>query len=321
MKKYLVPFAVLLVFVVSQSANAVTIRDTMYETYSAFPTTFNDLPVTHPNFPGISFLVEDGVIQGYSDGTFKPDGKINRAELVKMVVAMFYPEPTAEDLAKYQGCFTDVNAEWYAYYICYAKERGWIQGYEDGSFKPSNDVSRVEAIKIVTNAMIEDSLWPTPTEDEKLIALPADSDPDAWYAGYLLFAVAKGLLDYQHVVSEDLNYYYQPNDSMTRKEVAEMIWLTSIYMTERFEYVELISGTACFQQEHADMTEEEAKALWVTEFLNPIGYTEADADYISAIYESDDVLDEFLVDAVALGCGDASTVDMTKWDGFTMYAR
>jgi hypothetical protein len=321
MKKRISFFILCFVLLGVLPVHAVTMRDTMIDTYSQSTNTFPDMTANHPNFPGVSFLVEEEALKGYPDGTFKPDGLINRAELTKMIVALFSPQEQGLNISVYQNCFPDVKDEWFSYYVCYAKEKGWVQGYPDGTFKPSNSVNRAEAMKIVFNAMIEESLWPTPTEAEKLIPLPKDSDENAWYAGYMLFAVAKELLDGQHVTGTEEEYYYKPGEPMTRKEVAELIWRTYLYMVERIEYVNLIAETACFQQAHIDLSDSEAKALWVTDLLIPAGYTEEDADKLSDIYSTDDVLEELKDDAIANQCGDASTIDMTKWDGFKIYAR
>ena len=53
------------------------------------------------------------------------------------------------DPSIYNNCFPDVASDWYAPYVCYAKEQNWVQGYEDGAFKPVNNVNKVEAIKML----------------------------------------------------------------------------------------------------------------------------------------------------------------------------
>lgn len=45
-----------------------------------------------------------------------------------------------EDENLYENCFEDVEDEWFAPYVCYAKEKGWVTGYPDGTFKPENNV-------------------------------------------------------------------------------------------------------------------------------------------------------------------------------------
>jgi len=325
MKKLFAFLAACSVIMLPVSVSAETMRDVLQSTYAQATETFSDVTSAHPNFISISMLTEDeavgGAISGYPDGTFKPDGNINRAELMKMVVEMYYPKSEETNLSAYENCFPDVTNEWFAYYVCKGKSLGWVQGYPDNTFKPANNVNRVEAIKINLEAMIEDELWPSPTDAELALTMPADSEAGAWYMGYLQFSVAKELLDGQHVTGDEVTYFYKPGEPMTRKEVAEMIYRTYIYMVERIEYVDLIATTACFQMEHADMTEDDAYALWIDEILTPYGYTEEDADWLSDTYTTDDVLTLFKTDAVEYMCGDQESVDMTKWDGFKKFGR
>jgi len=125
---------------------------------------FNDITDSHYNASAILYLQETGVLTGYSDGTFKPDNKINRAEFVKIVVHSILrkvPErPTVE-------CFPDVKIEqWFAPYVCYAKSIGIISGYEDGTFRPEKNISFVESAKIIVHAFqfttVEDRIWYRP---------------------------------------------------------------------------------------------------------------------------------------------------------------
>ena len=232
MKKFIVA-TVGLFFVVSfvvPVTFAKTMRDTQNALWASTPPVFSDIPAGHMNYNAIAMLNEDEIIKGYADGTFKPNGSVNRAELTKMVVAWM---EKGVDISSYKNCFPDVKTEWFAPYVCYAKAQGWVSGYPDGKFKPSNPVNRVEAIKIVFNIMIPSKpldYWPTPTEAEKQLPLPKDAAKGQWYAGYLAFAIAKELLDGQHVTGNSNAFYYKPAESMTRKEVAEMMYRIWLYM-------------------------------------------------------------------------------------------
>ncbi|MFH1284536.1 MAG: S-layer homology domain-containing protein [Candidatus Peregrinibacteria bacterium] len=185
--------------------------DGEYYSYLYFP----DVRENHQNELSIDSLVKDGIIEGYPDGTFRPDGEINRAELTKMIVASkISPSPE-----KYNNCFPDVKDEWFAPFICYAKEQGWVEGYQDGKFKPERNINRVEALKIILEALItniaEESLKNTSV---------ADIGQTEWYRGYFNFADNRNLLDKQHVLEDGEAYYYYPGENITRKEVAETIY-------------------------------------------------------------------------------------------------
>lgn len=186
------------------------------EDYSTF-TFFPDVRDNHVNANSINTLYKNKVINGYPDGTFKPDGEINRAELTKMIVIT----KIKPDSSKYNNCFTDVKKEWFAPYICYAKEKGWVQGYKDGKFKPESNISRVEAIKIILEVLFSAKI----DSREKLMDKTVlDVELDEWYGKYFIFADNRKLLDKQHIEKSTTGYSYFPNKNITRKEVAELIY-------------------------------------------------------------------------------------------------
>lgn len=186
--------------------------------YKNFPDVKND----HPNSNAIDNLVEEEVISGYPDGTFKPDGLINRAELTKMVVETV----TTPSSVEFKNCFPDVKEEWFAPYICYAKKRGWVEGYNDGKFKPAENINRVEALKIILNVIFEEIPQSHLDPNES----PAkDIDLNEWYAQYFTFADVSDLLDRQHVNVSGDSYFYYPQKEMTRKEVAETIYRSLVF--------------------------------------------------------------------------------------------
>lgn len=91
---------------------------------------------------------EKGLIKGYEDGTFKPGNNITRAEFVTIMNnALGY-----EDAAVLN--FTDVVAgNWYYNAVAKAVAAGYVKGYEDGTFKPDNTITRAEAAVMIANAM------------------------------------------------------------------------------------------------------------------------------------------------------------------------
>lgn len=184
-----------------------------YSPYRNFP----DIKDSHPNSTAINTLVDQKIINGYADGTFKPDGLINRAELTKMIVATIgKPNPKT-----YKNCFPDVQTEWFAPYICYAKSKGWVEGYADGNFKPETNINRVEAIKIVLEALFSKQLTDEALKDKTVLDISANQ----WYTSYFAFADNRDFLDKQHISEENGGKYrYFPSENITRKEVAELIY-------------------------------------------------------------------------------------------------
>ena len=97
----------------------------------------------------VSTLCHMGVLGGYSDGTFRPNAPITRAEFAKIAVS--FSQANGSAVYSY---FTDVKTtDWFAPYVTTAKDSGLIEGYSDGSFKPENRITRAEACAIVNSVL------------------------------------------------------------------------------------------------------------------------------------------------------------------------
>lgn len=157
------------------------------------------------NKDAVEFLQQRGVLDGYSDGSFKPQNSINRAESLKVILEALGEEPSSADYSR----FTDVpkNA-WFTGYVNKAKEKGIIKGYEDGSFKPSQTVNQTELLKIAFESFGID------LSDYEVSDLPDEADENAWYAKYLQYALDNDLLDEDDV---DLS------EGMTRDTFSDVI--------------------------------------------------------------------------------------------------
>ncbi len=163
---------------------------------------FPDVPVVHPAYQAILNLRDRGIIAGYSDGTFRPAGTINRAEFLKILMAGF----KSEELRGESRCFTDVGSEWFAPYVCAAKRQRWIAGYQDGTFKPGQLINRAEAMKILISVFGQDSVKGV---------VPRDVRVSAWFYPYVAQGVQMG------IVNPDVPF--RPGDDLTRGEAA--MWI------------------------------------------------------------------------------------------------
>ncbi len=106
---------------------------------------FSDLSTDYWAYEGIAKLVDAKIIQGYLDGTFRPDDHITRAELVKIANMVFDYTQKQESTS-----LTDVpDSEWYYEQVLIAQNAGYIDGYLDGTFKPDNNITREEFCKIL----------------------------------------------------------------------------------------------------------------------------------------------------------------------------
>ena len=132
-------------------------------------TPFSDVDPAAWYAPCVAFAAKYGLVDGYSDGTFRPDDPVGRAELVKLV-SNFFPAAAGE------SSFPDVPADhWAAGVIGWAVEEGWVTGYPDGTFQPARSVSRCEAVRLVNLALGRQA-------GERQAELPFSDVPDGYWA-------------------------------------------------------------------------------------------------------------------------------------------
>lgn len=154
---------------------------------------FSDVSATHESRRAIDYLEREGVLRGYDDGTFRPAYPINRAEFLKVLVAGKGVDPTFTTPG---GCFPDVADQWYAPYVCHAWSQGWVQGYDDGLFRPERQVSFAEALKMLANAR---GYPRAPAEESGRRGI----DPSAWFAPYLTTSLLLDIVSYDQVWGKD----------------------------------------------------------------------------------------------------------------------
>jgi cysteine-rich repeat protein len=152
-------------------------------------------------------LLDRGVVEGYSDGTFRPTSPINRAELLQILMKSRFPDKIPEDLR----CFKDLEVrtpQWYARPVCLAQELGIVSGYLDETFRPDQTVNLAEALKMGFRSFG---------------IVPSFSYKGAWYEPYLSLARSRNLL---------LPLLKNPSHLLTREEMAA---LTSALIAETEE--------------------------------------------------------------------------------------
>ena len=114
--------------------------------------TFSDVEDDAWYAKAVNTMASLGMLEGYPDGTFRPDAPITRAEFAAIALAFAY------DPASASCSYTDVSANaWYYTYVAQATTYGWIGGYPDGSFRPNNSITRAEVAVIVNNMLGRDA--------------------------------------------------------------------------------------------------------------------------------------------------------------------
>lgn len=173
---------------------------------------FTDLSADHYSLEAVKALYYAGVIEGYSDGTFRPDNKVNRAEFSKMLVEAADLDYTSFDPAVLANCFPDVGDlpdHWFAPSVCSAAYSGWVKGYGD-SFRPEKNISRAEALKIILKAFDFVII-------EEVDEIPYTDIPEgAWYLGVAVASKGSGLIPNSTLFAGDRE--------ATRGEIAQMIF-------------------------------------------------------------------------------------------------
>ena len=119
------------------------LKDDVRAQYLAESNGFTDVAAGTWYNTAISTMAKMGVLDGYPDGSFRPDASITRAEFA-VICARFDDSARESD-----SSFTDISGHWAEAEIERAATLGWINGYEDGTFRPDAEITRAEAMTLI----------------------------------------------------------------------------------------------------------------------------------------------------------------------------
>lgn len=161
---------------------------------------FNDISLTDNSYEAIKVLSDLDILKGDESGNFNPNNKVKRSELAAILCRTLGQENAATSTV---SKFNDVATNhWAVGYISWAAGKGIVNGYGDGNFKPDNDVTYQEAVKMLMCAMGYGPL--------------AESESYGGYPyGYLSLAGTYG-------VTEGISA--NPSEYATRAIIAELIY-------------------------------------------------------------------------------------------------
>ena len=146
------------------------VRDANYTRQNKFTDVSNDAWYCS----AVSTLSAMGIISGYPDATFRPNASITRAEFAAIA--------TRFDVNgdKTPASFNDIADHWAKDEIAVAANNGWVNGYEDGSFRPQNKITRAETMSLVNRVL---NRKPETAEDllENMAKWTDNADTNAWY--------------------------------------------------------------------------------------------------------------------------------------------
>jgi hypothetical protein len=179
---------------------------------SSFPDVLKDSRY----FTSVEYFKEKSVIQGYPDGTFRPNQEANRAEALKIILLASSIDVTSYESG--ENVFPDVvEGNWFYPYVKKAKELSIVKGYEDGYFKPIQIQNIAETLKIIltTNKMSLQTL------EENILVFP-DVPANFWYAPYAYYAKEKNIIEPQN------DGTMNAGRAITRGELIEIMYRMAI---------------------------------------------------------------------------------------------
>lgn len=168
--------------------------------------TFNDVTNSHWAYNEIKTLTEKGILRGYGDGNFKPSGEVTRAEFLCALLKTLGINPT-----EYNGGFSDVSADnWYSGYVSAAVAKGYISGFEDGTFGADRQITREQMAVILQKALNADST--------KEISFTDNENISSWAVDAVKKICAAGIMNGKDGGSFD------PQANASRAEMAAILY-------------------------------------------------------------------------------------------------
>jgi hypothetical protein len=170
---------------------------------------FHDLDYENWAYGYVQNLNRSGIITGYTDNTFRPEYNALRAEVVKMVLqANGYKLP----IHVFEKPCNDISLhEWYAPYFLLAKSLSLISGYDNNICKPTQPITRIEALKIIIGEEGESYY-------NKKVNFKDSDDIPAWANSYINYAVDQG------IINGYSDNTFRPNQFISRQELAKILY-------------------------------------------------------------------------------------------------
>ena len=122
------------------------LTDEAREQYNKTTTSYSDIKDGAWCCRAVATLTNAGVINGYTDGTFRPNAPITRAELATIIARFAKLDVNTKT-------FSDITGHWAQKNIELAVGNGWINGYEDGTFRPNNNITRAETFAMINRVL------------------------------------------------------------------------------------------------------------------------------------------------------------------------
>ena len=203
--------------------------------YALFPDVISDSPL----YESITFAEEHQIIQGYPDGTFRPNDLVNRAEFTKILLNYADIHPSNGE-----NCFPEVTNEWFAQYVCTAQSKNILSGYPDGTFRPGNAINFAEVAKVAVNTL--------------KIPYSDDDNEAEWFLPFI------GTLDLRDAIPSSVT---SPEQLITRGELTDILYRLHLYSENKSN------------NETIENNSEESSSETIPEIINLESITPAKEEY------------------------------------------
>ena len=173
---------------------------------------FEDVTINRWFNNAISTTANMGLFEGIGDDNFAPDQYMTRGELAAVLVRFMEQDqigPYSLDIVAASDAFSDTANHWARTYINRAAAAGWIQGYPDGTFRPSQPITRAETAAMI-NRIFQRLIETPDCRLEDMVSWPDNQNQNSWYFLYMYMA------------TNSYTYRWR-DDSDTYKELIEII--------------------------------------------------------------------------------------------------
>jgi hypothetical protein len=147
-----------------------------------------------------------GIVNGYPNGTFRPDGAITRAELA--AIAARFAEAMGMTPAN-DVSFSDVAGHWAQDDIMYAAQIGWVTGYPDGTYRPDRAITRAEFMTLVNRILERVPEHEADLLPEEMTNWIDNADTSAWYYLAVQEATNSHVPEYKDETVPGLSFTYE----------------------------------------------------------------------------------------------------------------
>jgi parallel beta-helix repeat protein len=220
--------------------------------------------------PFIEILVNQGVMGGLPDGSFAPDAAINRAQYATVVSKAFNLSPGAK-----VADFTDVKSDfWAAAAINAAASNGFVSGFPDKTFRPSQNITKIQAIIALVNGLKLNGGSPS------LLSVYSDRASVPSYAINAIATATSSLM----VVNYPQTEFLQPLQEITRAEVAVLIY-QALVLQGKFKPIlspYIVSPNVAEITSFRDLT-----GHWAEEFIRALVNMNLTTGYADGTYQPD----------------------------------